>query len=43
MGGSKGGVQGVQTPPFLAHIVGFLTLGLKLDPLLDPLFLFVDL
>ena len=23
-------------PPFLAHVVGFLTWGLKLDPLLDP-------
>ena len=30
-------------PPFLAHVVGFLTLGLKLDPLLDPPpFLLVD-
>ena len=30
-----GGVRGVRTP-FLAHVVGFLTLDLKLDPLLDP-------
>ena len=35
MGGSGGGGQG---PPFLDHVVGFLTLGLKLDPLLDPPF-----
>ena len=42
MGGSGGG--GVR-PPFFAHDVGFLTLGLKLDPLLDPppLFLLVNL
>ena len=33
MGGSGGGVEG---PPPLAHVVGFLTLGLKLDRLLDP-------
>ena len=26
--------------PFLVQVVGFLTLGLKLDPLLDPLFCF---
>ena len=26
-------------PPFLGHDVGFLTLGPKLDPLLDPTFL----
>ena len=39
MGGSGG--QGVRTP-FLAHYVGFLTLGPKLDSLLDP-FLHVDL
>ena len=26
-------------PPFLGHDVGFLTLGPKLDPLLDPPFL----
>ena len=31
-----GGVQGVRTIPFLAHVVGFLTLGPKLDPLLEP-------
>ena len=30
-----GGVQGVR-PPLLGHDVGFLTLGPKLDPLLDP-------
>ena len=38
-GGSRGGggVQGVRTPPpLLGHDVGFLTLGPKLDPLLDP-------
>ena len=37
MSGSGGGVQGVRTP-FLAYYEGFLTLGLKLDPLLDPPF-----
>ena len=37
-----GGGQGVRTP-LLGHDVGFLTLGPKLDPLLDPLFLLVDL
>ena len=38
MGGSReGGVQGAG-PPFLAHVVGFLMLGPKLDPLLDPPF-----
>ena len=32
-GGSRGGVQGVRTPPpLLGHDVGFLTLGPKLDP-----------
>ena len=36
MGGSKGGAS---PPPPLAHVVGFLTLG----PKLDPLFLPVDL
>ena len=44
MGGSGGG-QGVQwdPPPIFAKVVGFLTLGRKLDPLLDPLFWLVDL
>ena len=37
-----GGVQGVR-PPFLAHVVGFLTLGLKLDRSWTPFFLLVDL
>ena len=38
MGGWGGGVQGVRTPPpFLAHVVGFLTLGLMLDLLLVDL------
>ena len=32
-----GGARG-SGPPFLTHVVGFLTLGPKLDPLLDPLF-----
>ena len=36
-GGGGGGVQGVRTP-LLGHDVGFLTLGPKLDPLLDPPF-----
>ena len=39
-----GEVQGVRTPPFLAHVAGFLILGSKLDPLLGPpFFLLVDL
>ena len=42
MGGSGGGSRG-SGPPFLAHVVGCLTLGPKLDTLLDPLFLLVDL
>ena len=33
MGGSRG--RGRGPPFFFAHVVGFLTLGLKLDPLLD--------
>ena len=33
-----GGVQGSGPPPLLGHDVGFLTLGPKLDPLLDPTF-----
>ena len=43
--GSRGrGARG-SAPPLLGHDVGFLTLGPKLDPLLDPppLFLLVDL
>ena len=32
------GGQGVRPPPLFAHVVGFLTLGLKLEPLLPPLF-----
>ena len=38
---ADGGGQGARPP--LAHVVGFLTLGLKLDPLLDPPFLLGDL
>ena len=34
-GGSRGGSRG-SAPPLLGHDVGFLTLGPKLDPLLDP-------
>ena len=41
-GSGGGGGPGVRTP-FLAHDEGFLKLGPKLDPLLDPLFLLVDL
>ena len=37
-GGSRG-----SGPPLLGHDVGFLTLGPKLDPLLDPPFFLVDL
>ena len=37
-----GGVQGVRTPPSMPHDVGFITLGPKLDPLLDPSFLLVE-
>ena len=33
-----GGARGI---PFLAHVVGFLTLGLKLDPVLDPPFFYL--
>ena len=44
MGRSGGGGSRGSEPPFLAHVVGFLTLGLKLAPLLPPpLFLLVDL
>ena len=39
-----GRIQGEgSAPPFFAHVVGFLTLGLKLDPLLDPPFFLVNL
>ena len=39
-----GGAGCPDPPPFLGHDVGFLTLGPKLDPLLDPPpFLLVDL
>ena len=34
-----GGGGGGSGPPFLAHDVGFLTLGPKLDTLLAPIFL----
>ena len=45
---NHGQIQGGRGPggpdlPFLAHDVGFLTLGPKLDPFLDPPFLLVDL
>ena len=42
MSGSRGG-QGVRTSQFWDHDTGFLTLGPKLDPLLDPPFLRVNL
>ena len=32
----QGGGPGGPDPPFLTHDVGFLTLGPKFDPLLDP-------
>ena len=35
MVGFKGGPEGPD-PPFWGHDIGFLTLGPKLDPLLDP-------
>ena len=38
MGGSGGGGPGDPGPPCLGHYVGFLTLGPKLDPHLDPHF-----
>ena len=43
--GSGGGGSMGSGPPLLGHDVGFLTLGPKLDPLLDPppFFLLVDL
>ena len=36
--GGWGGGPGGPDPPFLCHDVGFLTLGPKWGPLLDPLF-----
>ena len=41
-GGGGGGGGGGPVPPFLAHVLGFLTLGPKMDPL-PPSFLLVGL